>query len=82
MALAEQLAKLKEASKGRMPADKRAIMERATADLRQSGIVGRAIKVGDRLPPFALRNQRDETVQSADILSRGPLVLTVFRGVW
>jgi peroxiredoxin len=40
------------------------------------------IKVGDRLPDFALKNSHGQEVQSADLLVKGPLVLTVFRGSW
>ena len=57
-------------------------MHRATADLRASGILDRVIKVGDPLPPFALKNAFGQQVRSADLLATGPLVLTVFRGSW
>ena len=33
-------------------------------------------------PAFALPNAAGETVRSADLLAKGPLVLTIFRGVW
>ena len=47
MNLAEQLHTIHEGSKKRIPAEKRAIMERATNDLRASGIMDRVLKVGD-----------------------------------
>jgi hypothetical protein len=40
------------------------------------------IKVGDPLPPFALQNAFGEEVRASQLLSSGPLVLTVFRGSW
>ena len=82
MSLEDKLAALRAASKQRIPADKLAEMHAATAALRGSGLVQRAIQVGSRLPPFALANARGETVASADLLARGPVVLTVFRGHW
>ena len=80
--LAEQLETFRQGADKRIPPDKRAIMHRATADLRASGIMDRVIKVGDRLPPFTLKNGSGQAVRSADLLATGPLVLTVFRGSW
>jgi peroxiredoxin len=57
-------------------------MHRATEELRASGIMERVIKVGDRLPAFALPNAYGQDVRSADLLANGPLVLTFFRGSW
>lgn len=58
------------------------IMERATAELVASGQAGRAIKAGDRAPEFRLRDQDGNEVSSAELLAKGPLVLTFYRGVW
>ena len=80
--LAEQLETIRQGADKRIPPDKRAIMRRATADLRASGIMDRVIKAGDRLPPFTLKNASGQAVGSADLLATGPLVLTVFRGSW
>ena len=43
---------------------------------------GLSIKVGDELPPFALDDVHGQTVVSSELLAQGPVVLTVFRGVW
>ena len=82
MTLAERLDTIRQGSDKRIPPDKRAIMHRATDDLRASGILDGVIKVGDPLPPFALRNAFGEEVRSSELLANGPLVLTVFRGSW
>lgn len=58
------------------------IMERATAELTASGQAARALKAGDRMPPFTLNDQDGNAVSSADLLARGPLVITFYRGVW
>jgi peroxiredoxin len=39
-------------------------------------------KVGDPLPPFALKNVAGAEVGSSDLLAMGAVVLTVFRGSW
>jgi hypothetical protein len=58
------------------------IMHRATAELKASGIEGRALKAGDRSPSFKLFNQDHVQVDSGDLLRQGPLVVSFFRGHW
>ena len=58
------------------------IMHRATEELRHSGQAERALGVGARAPAFALPNQDGKIIDSADLLARGPLVVTFFRGHW
>ena len=82
MSLEETLQGVRDASAKRIPPDKAAIMHRATEELRRSGILERVTKVGDRLPSFALPNAYGQVVRSADLLAKGPLVLTFFRGAW
>jgi hypothetical protein len=82
MALEDTLSGLREASAKRLPAETAAIMHHATDALRASGIMERVIKTGDVLPPFALPNAHGHEVRSADLLAKGPLVLTFFRGDW
>ena len=82
MKLQEKLDTFKADFETKVPPEKLAIMHRATEDLRRSGIVERAIKVGDRLPEFALPNLRGEQISSSELLRRGPLVITFYRGVW
>lgn len=57
-------------------------MAQATADLKESGIENRALGVGDRAPVFSLPNARGEKIQLADLLSRGPVVINIYRGGW
>jgi hypothetical protein len=82
MTLDKKLATIREAASKRHPPERQAVMHRATEDLRASGILSRVIKVGDKLPPFSLHNAYGREVNSSDLLARGPLVLTVYRGSW
>ena len=82
MSLAERLDTIRQGADKRIPPDKRAIMHRATDDLRASGILSGVIKVGDPLPPFALKNAFGQEIGSSELVARGKLVLTVFRGSW
>ena len=58
------------------------VMRRAKSDLRNSGILDRALKIGDKAPEFELDNTDGETIRSKDILSDGLMVLTFYRGTW
>ncbi len=82
MSLADKLSAMRAASAARLPAEKRAIMERATEDLRRTGILDRIVPVGRRMPAFALADHSGRRVASDDLLAGGPLVLSFFRGSW
>jgi peroxiredoxin len=58
------------------------IMERATAELVASGQAKRALKAGDAAPEFTLTDPDGKPVSSVELLKRGPLVISFYRGVW
>jgi len=80
--LTDTLAAMREVSTSRIPAEIREILTQANEDLAGSGIMDGMIGVGDKLPPFALTNQDGETISSDDLLAKGPLVMSFFRGLW
>lgn len=57
-------------------------MHRATAELKTSGLPERAKKVGDKAPTFKLKDPEGKEISSADLLAKGPLVVSFYRGVW
>ena len=57
-------------------------MARATAELIESGQAQRAKKAGDAAPEFSLKDPEGNPVTSRDLLSKGPLVISFYRGVW
>lgn len=57
-------------------------MHRATAELIASGAAGRALKAGDKAPAFTLNDPDGHPVLSTNLLARGPLVVSFYRGVW
>ncbi|GLR86860.1 peroxiredoxin-like family protein [Bradyrhizobium iriomotense] len=59
-----------------------ATMHRATAELIASGQAQRAKKAGDVAPEFTPRDPDGKSVSSRDLLAKGPLVLSFYRGVW
>jgi hypothetical protein len=82
MALKDKLDAFRVAAEKRIPPDRWAIMQRATADLRASGILDRIVKVGQPMPAFSGTAHDGRTIDSGDLLARGPLVLSFFRGHW
>jgi peroxiredoxin len=57
-------------------------MHQATAELIASGVATRALKAGDTAPDFTLDAPDGHAVASAHLLTRGPLVVSFYRGVW
>jgi len=82
MSLEQKLAATRAASASRIPADRQAIMHRATEDLRKSGILDRIVRVGAKMPDFELANHDGRRVSSRELLDGGPMVLSFFRGSW
>jgi hypothetical protein len=82
MSLEDTLSATRALFEKKVPADRRAIMHRATEDLRRSGMLDRIVKVGARMPSFSLENHDGRLVSSDDLLAGGPLVLSFFRGSW
>ena len=83
MSLQEKLDAFKADFEGKKaPPEVVAVMHKATADLIASGQADRALKAGWRAPKFALPDAHGVEVRSTDLLAKGPLVLTFYRGVW
>jgi hypothetical protein len=82
MSLREQLEAIKAGAQTRIPAEVRAIMERAIDDVRASGILEHVVRVGEPAPDFTLPNTDGKPVSLGRFLARGPVVLSFFRGRW
>src|SRR5260370_1108910 len=57
-------------------------MHRATTELIASGAASRARKAGDIAPSFSLKDPEGNVVSSNELLKKGPLVVSFYRGVW
>jgi peroxiredoxin len=57
-------------------------MHRATAELKASGLADHAKKPGDKAPTFTLTDPEGKAVSSVELLARGPLIVSFYRGVW
>ena len=82
MSLQETLDAYKAEPKPNFPSEFGAIAGRTIKDLITSRQAEKALKAGDRAPAFDLPDQEGKIVSSADLLKKGPLVLSFYRGVW
>jgi hypothetical protein len=80
--LQEQLERIKESGKKRIPEAARAVMAKAQEELKQSGIGERTLRVGARAPEFSLPDAEGKVVSSQELLRNGPLVVSFYRGKW
>ena len=69
-------------SSERIPPEIQGLMAADTERLKQSGIEDNSLKAGDKAPSFTLPNAKGEQISSADLLAKGPLVLSFYRGGW
>ena len=78
MSLKDRIAEFN--AKRNRPPEIMAIVRRGIDYTRESGASG--LRIGEHAPDFTLPNQRGEMVKLSDRLSRGPVVLNFYRGVW
>lgn len=62
--------------------DPKVIMAKATEDLMRSGQAERAVHQGQKAPDFVLPDVSGRPVRLSDLLKKGPVVLTFYRGGW
>lgn len=77
-----KLEKLKSKSISKMPEEIGKTLAEGMAKIAASGVAGRAKKKGDKAPDFSLASWKGGDVRLYDVLARGPVVLSFFRGGW
>lgn len=82
MTLKEKIDAYKDGFKTRVPKEAQEIMQRATEDLRNSPQMLNTVKVGDIAPTFSLKNFNGAETVLRDLIDRGPVVLSFYRGRW
>lgn len=82
MSLQDQIANYKAGFVQKAPANVQELMKLATQKLADTGIVNNAPKVSEVFPAFSLPNQNGKTVNFTDLLMKGPVVVTFYRGGW
>lgn len=82
MKLQDKLDEMKKQSQASTPPETLSIMKNATQALLDSDILTGVVKVGDQMPGFSRPDENGETVNSVDLLRKGPLVVGFYRGIW
>ena len=82
MSLQEKLDAFKAQFKSQAPEGAFDAFARSTQELIDSGQADRAVAAGNVAPDFTLTDQDGETVALKDLLAKGPVVVSFYRGVW
>src|SRR6266700_2979912 len=80
--LREQFAERKALIAKYVPPETQAIHAQVIAELKEKGLAGGILLVGGKFPAFTLKDHNDRPVSSAELLSKGRLVICFFRGRW
>ena len=62
--------------------DKIKFIDGETEALIQSGIIENSLRVGQRAPDFTLPNATGGEISLSSLLTKGPVVLSFYRGAW
>ena len=82
MKLEDQLRIFNQKARANLSPETLSTMAKATRDLAASGIVDGALAKGETMPAFSLPDIHGRPVTSQQLLSKGPLVISFYRGSW
>lgn len=82
MPLADELAARAARGKAEFNAERSAVYAKAAAALAESDILENALGEGDQAPMFQLPDAFGSEVRLADVLAKGPAVVSFYRGNW
>ncbi|MDF1849694.1 MAG: peroxiredoxin-like family protein [Verrucomicrobiales bacterium] len=64
------------------PEEVQNLFARKTEEVLRSGILDRCLQEGDRAPDFSLPSVTGEEIRLSEILEKGPVILSFYRGTW
>ncbi|KAG9236619.1 thioredoxin-like protein [Amylocarpus encephaloides] len=82
MSLSAQLSAVLEGFSQKAPPDVVKVIRESVADFDASFQRDLTIKPGQKLPPFNLSDALGNQIRSDELLARGPLLITFYRGEW
>ena len=82
MTLTETLKEIRNDAPSRLGPDFLAAAERSVRELRESGIVESFAKIGEIAPAFEALNAKGESIRLTDLIAKGPVVISFYRGGW
>lgn len=80
--LKPQLDAMREHFATNAPADVIALYDKGIRDVAAGGVIDTALKVGAKAPDFTLPDANGQSVALATLLTKGPVVVTWYRGAW
>lgn len=80
--LKEQLENLKEIAAKKIAPETMKKMLQSRMAVESSGILDRVIQEGEKIPDFSLENAQGTPVLLNELRARGPVLITLYRGVW
>ena len=82
MGLQEKLDEYKKSFLEKAPPETVEVMQRATEDLKNSGILDKVLKAGESAPEFSLPDENGNLVELKGLLAQGSAVVSFYRGQW
>ena len=82
MGLQDKLDEYKKSFLEKAPPEAVEVMQRATEDLNNSGILNKILKAGESAPEFSLPDENGNLVELKGLLAQGPVVISFYRGKW
>ena len=82
MGLQDKLNKYKKSFLEKASPQAMEVMQRATEDLKNSGILDKVLKAGEFAPEFSLPDENGSLVELKGLLAQGPVVISFYRGLW
>lgn len=80
--LKEKLEQLKEAAAKRILPENMKKMLNSRIAVESSGILDRTIRQGEKIPDFSLQDEQGKSVSLKESRAHGPVLITLYRGVW
>ena len=78
----KELEAFRRESAKKAPAERLKVYEEGVELVKKSGVVEKALKVGDKAPDFELPDASGNKVRLSNLLKQGPVVVTWYRGGW
>ncbi|MBH0002110.1 peroxiredoxin-like family protein [Pseudoalteromonas sp. SWYJZ12] len=66
----------------KLPADVLALMNTTNEELIAQHIKDNALQIGQKVENFSLANHKGEKIELADLLKKGPVIISFYRGGW
>ncbi|WP_031480129.1 peroxiredoxin-like family protein [Maridesulfovibrio frigidus] len=80
--LSEQIADYEVEKEKKVPKEILDVMNKATTELKSSGIEEQSLQTGRKAPAFKIKNHLGEERSLSELIESGPVVLSFYRGGW